>query len=190
MKIAKIILYDEPSVPEIELKKTAEFLKELFPVQVKIKDNFFHCTNKYIFEEIAETQIIDLKKPSSKHIPTSTEVLNEKENFVNQKEDDIILHEGFEIQKIITKNISIEKNDSNTLHIIFTEKAICTFDKDDFRYHARVWIGPNPVIISTTGIIEAPAKPKQYYLDLMTNFSQKDVSENKKKIQRRVFRIS
>lgn len=33
-------------------------------------------------------------------------------------------------------------------------------------------IGSNPAIISTTGIIEAPAKPREYYYDLMTNFTQ------------------
>ncbi len=30
----------------------------------------------------------------------------------------------------------------------------------------------NPSIISTTGIIEAPAKPREYYLDLMTKYRQ------------------
>jgi hypothetical protein len=30
-------------------------------------------------------------------------------------------------------------------------------------------------------MIEAPAKPKQYYLDLMTNFSKENISEIKRK---------
>jgi hypothetical protein len=33
-------------------------------------------------------------------------------------------------------------------------------------------IGSNPAIISTTGIIEAPAKQREYYYDLMTNFTR------------------
>ena len=65
--------------------------------------------------------------------------------------------------------------------IIFTNKLTCTFDENDFRYHARALIGSNPVIISTTGIIEAPAKPKQYYLDLMTNFTKEKIDEVKEK---------
>ena len=56
-----------------------------------------------------------------------------------------------------------------------------SFDENDFRYHARAWVGSNPIIISTTGIIEAPAKPKQFYMDLMTNFSEEAVEEIKKK---------
>ncbi|MDH5417634.1 MAG: hypothetical protein OEW86_06525, partial [Nitrosopumilus sp.] len=51
----------------------------------------------------------------------------------------------------------------------------------DFRYHARALIGSNPAIISTTGIIEAPAKPKKYYLELLTNFSDEKIEELKKK---------
>jgi hypothetical protein len=67
------------------------------------------------------------------------------------------------------------------LHIIFTNKLTCTFDENDFRYHARALVGSNPAIISTTGIIEAPAKPKQYYLELMTNFTHEKADEIKEK---------
>ena len=42
-------------------------------------------------------------------------------------------------------------------------------------------ISSNPIIISTTGIIEAPAKPKQYYLDLLTNSSEGKIEEIKEK---------
>jgi hypothetical protein len=44
-----------------------------------------------------------------------------------------------------------------------------------------MWTGSNPTIISTTGIIEAPAKPKQYYMDIMTNISKNPIEEIKKK---------
>lgn len=181
MKIAKIILYDEPTVPEIELKKAKKFLNEIFAVQIEIRDNFFQNLDDHIFEKIAETRISDLKKRFKKHVPTSTDISEEREKFDEQKRKDMILHEGFEFQKIITDNIPVLENNSNVLHIIFTDKIICTFDETDWRYHARSWIGSNPAIISTTGMIEAPAKPRQYYLDLMTKFSQEDITRIGKK---------
>jgi len=92
-----------------------------------------------------------------------------------------LLYDGIELNKIIRELISINESDQKILHIIFTNKLTCTFDENDFRYHARAWVGSNPIIISTTGIVEAPAKPKQYYLDLMTNFSKEKVEEIKKK---------
>ena len=84
-------------------------------------------------------------------------------------------------KKIISENISTDDNNGDVLHIIFTNKLTCTFDESDYRYHARAIIGSNPTIISTTGMIEAPAKPKQYYLDLMVNFSDDKIEEIKNK---------
>ena len=94
---------------------------------------------------------------------------------------EMILYDGVELNKIIKELIPIDENNLNTLHIIFTNKLTCTFDENDLRYHARAWVGSNPIIISTTGIIEAPAKPKQFYMDLITNFSEEAVEEIKKK---------
>ena len=105
----------------------------------------------------------------------------ESENKDMSNKEEMTLYDGIELNKIIREVIPIAENTLNTLNIIFTNKLTCTFDENDFRYHARVWVGSNPTIISTTGIIEAPAKPKQYYMDLMTNFSKESIEEVKKK---------
>lgn len=178
MKISKIILYNEPTVPEIQIEKIKQFIIEIFQIRVEIKDAFFESLEDKIFEKIASTQIFDLKKQFKKHIPTQKEIQIEKENLDTSEQDVMTLYDGFELQNVIAENISIT---DDTLHIIFTNKLTATFDNDDFRYHARALISANPTIISTTGIIEAPAKPKQYYLDLMTNFSEGKIEEIKKK---------
>ncbi|MBA4453744.1 MAG: hypothetical protein H2B05_02210, partial [Nitrosopumilaceae archaeon] len=46
MKISKIILYDEPTVPEIQLKKLAEFLQKTFPVEVELRKNILLYSTK------------------------------------------------------------------------------------------------------------------------------------------------
>lgn len=48
-------------------------------------------------------------------------------------------------------------------HIILTQKLFATFD-DDKRLHIRASIYGFPSVISTSGIVEGPAKPKEYYL--------------------------
>ena len=178
MKISKIILYNEPKVVEIQIEKIKQFITDTFQIKVEIKDNFFESLDDKIFKKIASTRIFDLKKQFKKHIPTQEEIQIEKENQDTAGQDIMTLYDGFELQNIIAENISII---DNTLHIIFTNKLTATFDNDDFRYHARALISSNPTIISTTGIIEAPAKPKQYYLDLMTNFSEEKIEEIKEK---------
>ena len=179
--ISKIILYDEPTVPEIKLENLEEFLKNTFPLEIEIRKSIFINSDEKIFEKIASTRIFDLKKPFQKHTPSQEAIVIEKENKDTSNQDEIILYDGFEFHKVVSEFISNEEDKIEILHVIFTNKLTCTFDESDFRYHARAIIGSNPTIISTTGMIEAPAKPKQYYLELMTNFSENKVEETKKK---------
>ena len=39
MKISKIILYDEPTVSEIKINNLVEFLKNILPVEIEIREN-------------------------------------------------------------------------------------------------------------------------------------------------------
>lgn len=181
MKTSKIILYDEPTVPQIQLKKLEKFVSDTFPVKIEIRDNFFEASNQNMYEKIASTRVFDLKKPFKIHTPTIEEIQIETRNKDMSNKEEMTLYDGYEFQKTISEFISIEESKENILHIIFTNKLTCTFDENDFRYHARSLIGSNPTIISTTGIVEAPAKPKKYYLDLMTDFTKERIDEIKEK---------
>jgi hypothetical protein len=72
------------------------------------------------------------------------------------------LFDGFVLQRIFAEMIPAEEADH--VHIIFTSLLTCTFSKDDWRYHGRAVVCGTPSIISTTGIVEAPAKPREFYL--------------------------
>ncbi|MBA4718271.1 MAG: hypothetical protein HRO68_03915 [Nitrosopumilus sp.] len=181
MKTRKIILYNEPEVLEIQLERSKKFLRETFSVEIEIRESIFQCINKEMSENIASCRVFNLKKPFEKHDPSKEDIQIEKENKDMSKREEMTLYDGFEFHNAVKKLIPINENNIDTLHIIFTNKLTCTFDENDYRYHARAIIGSNPTIISTTGMIEAPAKPKQYYLDLMTNFSESRVKEIKKK---------
>ena len=181
LKISKIIIYEEPTVPEIQLEKIVKTVKEIFSVKIEMRESFFTYSNKDIFEKIARTKIFDLKKPFKEYIPTQTEIATERENKDELYKKETALYDGFEFQKAITESISTNESNMDTLHVVFTNKITCTFSEEDFRYHARPLISSNPTIISTTGMIEGPAKPKQYYLDLITNVSNQKVEEIKEK---------
>ena len=181
MKISKIILYNEPSVLEIDIKKLKKFIENIFQIKIEIRNNIFENINEKTCENIASSRIFNLKKIFQKHIPTIEEISIELENKDMSNKEEMILYDGIELSNIITELIPNEEKNQDILNIIFTNKLTCTFDENDFRYHARALVGSNPIIISTTGTIEAPAKPKQYYLDLMTNFSKEEIGEIKKK---------
>ena len=181
MKTSKIIIYDEPTVPEIQINNIEKFLKETFSIEVETRGSFFKNTKDILFQDIASTRIFELKKPFSKHIPTEIEIEIERKNIDNSQNEEKVLYDGFEFQKIISQFISPDETNQDILNIVFTNKLTCTFDEEDFKYHARALIGTNPAIISTTGIIEAPAKPKEYYLELMTDFTKENTEKIKEK---------
>jgi hypothetical protein len=173
LKISKIILYDEPSVPEIQLDKLVQFLQEIFSITVESRDNILKFASKDAASKIAECKVFNLRKDFEKHTPTNEEILFEESNFQDtSKTENIIMYDGFRLQKVLANLISEKEDTENIFHVFFTNKLTCTFDNNDYRYHGRALIGSNPSIISTTGIIEAPAKPREYYFDLMTNFTQ------------------
>lgn len=181
MKTRKIIIYDEPAVPEIQIKQIEKFLKQTFHVDVETRSNFFKNADREVFKKIATTRVFELKKPFSSHFPTESEIQMEQKNTDNSQSEERVLYDGFEFQKIVSGFIATNENSQDTLHIILTNKLTCTFDDNDFRYHARALIGANPTIISIAGIIEAPAKPKQYYIDLMTNVTKEQIDKIKEK---------
>ncbi len=186
LKTSKIILYCEPTVPEIQLAEMQKFIANIFPVEIELRKNFFKCSDEKIFEKISNTRIFDLKKQFKKHTPSIKDIQIEKENRDTSDDETMTLYDGFELQRTVSEFIPTNEKIDSILHIVFTNKTTCTFDDDDFRYHARTWIGSNPTIISTTGIIEAPAKPKQYYLDLMTCFSEDEIKKIKEKYKGKI----
>ena len=183
MKLKKIIIYDEPSIPEIKISNLVNFLKDSFSANIIIKNNFFQKLNESEINLLSKTRIFDIYKKYIMYEPEQKSIVLENELCKNSSlmenttkiEDaenisDVVMYDGFEMQKFIREQIKPTTND--TLHIIFTNRLTCTFDESDSRYHGRAVICANPAILSTTGIIEAPAKSKEFYIQAMANKSQ------------------
>ena len=176
MNFKKIILYREPAISEINIEKLINFLECNFPVKVEMKDNIFKEFGLEGIKKLSNIRITDIKNPFSVHESSDIEIEFEKKlcqnsslmNSTTKVEDaqeisQVFMYDGFELQK----NLRYLNDNNETLHIILTNRLTCTFDENDGRYHARAVICANPAIISTTGIIEAPAKPKEYYFEVM-----------------------
>ena len=173
MKISKIFLYDEPAIPEIQIERLSEFLKENFSVDVEIRGSIFKNLPDSLARDLASIRVFKPRKPFERHEPTLEEIEFEKiYGDDTPKLENIVYYDGFEMQKIITELIPNEELLKEYFHIIFTNRLTCTYDNNDYRYHGRALIGSNPSIISTTGIIEAPAKPREYYVELISNMTQ------------------
>ena len=191
MNFKKIILYKEPAITEINIEQLTIFLEKNFPIKVEIKENVFKEISLENIKKISNIRIKDITNPFLEHVSSGEEIDFEKRlcedtslmNSTTKVEDaqeisQVFMYDGFELQKILR----YLNEDNETLHVILTNRLTCTFDENDKRYHARAVICANPSIISTTGIIEAPAKPKEYYFEVMKLKSQgMDIKSAKEK---------
>ena len=180
MKVSKIFLYDEPAVQEIQISNLKNFLIETFSADVEIKKSIFNTLNENTIEKISSCRIFDPKISCKAHRPDKQEIdfekkvcrdtkLMEKTTMVETAEriEDVVMYDAFEIQNVLHNIVTETDPELDDLHIVFTNKLICTYDTTDSRYHGRTVICSNPAIISTTGMIEATARPKEYYFEVM-----------------------
>jgi hypothetical protein len=185
LKISKIFLYDEPSVPELKISELGDFIKDTFRINVETRKNIFLKSPETIAEKLAACRIFNTRKPFEIHNPTKEEIDFEIATLSDSaKNENIVMYDGFEFQKIANELVLEQESSLDQLHIVFTNKLTCTYDYNDYRFHGRAIICSNPTIISTTGIIEAPAKPREYYLELISKMAQGlNVDSVKKKYQ-------
>ena len=77
----------------------------------------------------------------------------------------IPLYDGYLLADLLGGALSY---DEGAFHVLFIDDMIGTYDHTDMRYHGRVLISANPCIVSVRGMCEAPARPRDYCIDVMT----------------------
>lgn len=161
-------LYDIPC-ENLNLKVIRDYLSERLPkLKIDIRGNFlrYHTKDKDLFEtasKLASIRVLDLNSSFKKNKLLYGEIEYEKAALAG-KSSAGVLYDGFELYSLYRSILPKSESNLKHIHIAFTDRLIGTFDEDDLRYHARAIICSMPSIISTSGIVEAPAKPREYYL--------------------------
>lgn len=159
----------------VDLKAIREYLSHhLTSFEISVEDNFFQriTGDKEMFSKVAkffsDSKVRDpFKEFSETIIP----------DFVVQKEIDFemrrmqgktssvgYMYDGYKYADIYRHLIPKEELTLNNIHIVVTPQLIGTKEPSDDRFHLRVASFSKPCVISTTGMVEAPAKPRDYYL--------------------------
>ncbi len=173
-----VYLYSEPTATTLDVSTLGSFVKTLLPqIKTVIRDSFipFHLSPlseeerkekiDYLAQEFAKAKVRDPAKPIGRESPLFGEISYEKRRLsapVSQAFG--LLYDGIEIMKVLRQLIPRQERNLNHIHIIFTNQLLGTWDETNHRYHARVIICGFPSLISTSGIVEAPAKPREFYL--------------------------
>ncbi|ATZ60618.2 MAG: hypothetical protein BME93_00180 [Methanosarcinales archaeon Met12] len=160
-------LYDDPSAKTLHIDEIAKYLRKKLPgLKIDKRGKFIthHLKNDVngLAMELARARVRELDSPDTSFEPLYGEVEYERRALKDPYcESGSVLYDGFKLHLLIQK--LVPKREFGHFHILFTNRLFGTWDESDHRYHARVIICGHPSIISTTGIVEAPAKPKEFY---------------------------
>lgn len=183
-KHRQIYLYDEPRAAAFHVEEIAAALQQWLPTfPVELREDFFtfhlrqlsaqarEQTLDSLARALAEARVRDPFSPPCSTVeipnpdPLPGEIDYERRRLTESSHRAFgILYEGYELLSIMRKLIPAEEAGLHTLHLAFTNQLLGTWDDTDARYHARVGIFGYPALISIPGLVEAPARPRAYYL--------------------------
>ena len=166
---ASIHLYQEGDLKGLRIEDLGRYLEEKTHIPFHFHGNIYDGLPEERVEAVAkEYARIKVKDPGKRitlGVPLQAEIDYEKRRIRDPNWRIFgILYDGVWYQKIVSE--LIDKGDLDLKHccILFTNQLFGTWDRGDLRYHVRVSLYGFPNLISTTGLVEAPAKPKEFYL--------------------------
>ena len=167
----EVILYDEGTPQELDTEKIARYVvQKMGKVKVEVRGNpfAFNVPQGKVSDYARKIASIKIQGVSqeilSQQEPLYGEIEYEKRRILGKTRSFGILYEGFHLQRIFREIVPREERSLEFAHIFFTSRLFATWDDGDKRYHLRTSVYGIPSIISTTGLIEAPARPREYYL--------------------------
>jgi hypothetical protein len=167
---SEVFLYGDSSAGTLDMKELATYLRSLFPqISIEVRDGFighhFRGNVEELAQKTARTKVRDASRPFESFDPLLGEIRFE-EKLISRPDKRVsgILYDAPRLQLIMRDMILSRELNLRVVHILFTPRLFGTFDDSDRRYHARVILCGYPSMISTSGIVVAPAKPREYYM--------------------------
>lgn len=163
-------LYGESSSPALHLEQVADYVRSLLKCDVDVREEFFtHFLTQdkieWVASRMAATKVYDPRKPFAEHEPVPMEVAFEKKTLSAPAGRYLgILYDGHELQSLLNELVPEQENSLEHVHVVFTNRLVCTYSEDDLRYHYRTVVCGYPAIVCTSGMVEAPAKPRGFYV--------------------------
>ncbi len=171
-------LYDGSNTEALRIEEIGQYLRTVFrKSEIRNRREFvFHHLSRLssperrnrtdeLAEEFALIKIRAIEKKDSFSEPLAGEIEYERRRISNlQSKSWGIVYDGFKLRGILAGLIPEAESSLQYCHILFTSQLLATWDEADKRNHLRASIYGFPSIISVTGIVEAPAKPREFYL--------------------------
>ena len=162
-----IRLFIDCLITQQEIQEYCAFLHELLETEITVSAFAELIENEdamlRLARTLAEIRVTQLDNQELNATVFPVEIEYEKNHLFNSQKSSQCLYSGYEYQNILRKEWPSHFAQKNILSIVLTDRRFLTWETD-CRYHLRTVILGYPCILSRVGIVEAPAKPKEYYL--------------------------
>jgi len=161
----RIFLYNEITDLDVELVKRYISQKCSF-AEVKIRDSFFiHFHSDELVKSIASVWETDIPGDGTINLPIGERLEYEENVYLNPESISLqVVYDGLQFMELMQAQIPQEEAMADTLHIFLTPRLMVTRGYMDKRHHARTILAGQPSIISSSGLVEAPARSVEYYI--------------------------
>ncbi|MBM3474480.1 MAG: hypothetical protein FJX75_14545 [Armatimonadetes bacterium] len=170
----RVIFYDEGSCDALRVDELAEEVQRVSGLVVEVRGEFVSekrgTPYQFRTDEIgmvslffAKARVVDpLSRVQPEREPTPVEVAAERRALETPGRTSVgILYDGGAVQCLLGSMLPESALDD--CHIAITGRLLGTYMADDRRWHAHTVLLGEPNIISTAGLVQAPARPREYY---------------------------
>ena len=175
MRPTSAFIYPEPAAPEVDAAELARYLKEQLPtlrVEVRLPLLAFYLgglpseERGRALDRLAQGFArLKIKNPLARKqdFPVLPGEANyERRRLTSPQPPFGLLYHGEGAMRLLGDLLPPQERNLSFLHIVFNCLLLGTWGEG--RYHLRAAVYGFPSLISTTGVVEAPAKPRQFYI--------------------------
>jgi len=133
-------------------------------------------TTEGLARALARARVVDpLSRLQPEREPTAVEVAAEQRALETAGKASVgLLYDGAVVQWLMAEwmecgseakagSVAAEAAPTVECHVIVTARLLGTYMAEDRRWHAHTVLLGEPAILSTSGLVQAPARPKEYY---------------------------
>lgn len=169
-------LYEGTTSSEVNVHKLAAFLGEQLPVSaIDVRADFLRFwlgrqgdgddRRNGIARRLVQARVRQVEGGDLDLEPLPAEVDFERRFLTaGGRKPAGILYDGYQLLELYAELVRPDELSARHCHIVLTNQLFGSWDQNDRRYHARVSVYGFPSLISTAGLVEGPARPREFYL--------------------------
>ncbi len=162
-----VFLYEDPATPVLDEALIAADIRAMLGVTVRVRGEFMsthsHGRSEALAPGLAAARVRHPDRPPEAPAPLYGEVQFELRMLEDPARKAAgVLYDAHRLDAIYRGLLRETERSLRVAHVIFTSRLFGTFEEDG-RYHARVNLCGFPSVVSTSGIVEGPARPREYY---------------------------